>query len=59
MEVESRARTGLERFIDKFPYWSKNIQVQKEPEYLGVGAPMVDPTRLTNLKYIKGLDLNT
>ena len=43
---QNRARTGLERFMDKFPYWTKNIQVQEEPEYLGVGAMMISPEKL-------------
>ncbi len=43
---QDRARTGLERFTDRFPYWPKNIQVEIEPEYLGVGAMMISPERL-------------
>ena len=40
MEAEPRARTGQERFYQKFPTYPR-----QEDEYLGVGAMMVDPQR--------------
>jgi len=41
--METKYRTGLERFMDKFPYWSKRKELKREDEfeYLGVGAMMV------------------
>lgn len=45
--LEDRAKTGKERFMDKFPDWPYLQKPTKEFEYLGVGAPMVDPTQFT------------
>ncbi len=41
--VQEKYRTGLERFMDKFPYWPRmvKVKIEDEFEYLGVGAPMV------------------
>lgn len=55
MEAELRARTGIERFMDKCrknpDYWpiSKVTRLDDEFEYLGVGAPMVDPTQFQKI----------
>ena len=47
MENKYNVRTGLQRFMDKFPYWPtrKEVKVEEEIEYLGVGAMMVPPIR--------------
>lgn len=50
MDSDDRARTGLERFYDKYPNHPKPVR-EEQYEHLGVGAPMVDPTQI--VKYIK------
>ncbi len=54
MKPEYKSRTGLQRFMDKFPYWQTRRQTKKENEfeYLGVGAMMVPVERLSD----KGID---
>ena len=46
MQAEPRARPGIDRFLDKYPNYIMNVQRQEQPEYLGIGATMFDPTKL-------------
>lgn len=39
-KLEDRARTGIERFYDRYPNYPR------KEEYLGVGAMMVSPNKL-------------
>jgi len=40
---EPRARTGLERFLLKFPFYEVKKQKVENPEYLGIGAMVIVP----------------
>lgn len=40
-KLEDRAKTGIERFYDRYPNYPR-----KEEEILGVGAMMVSPYKL-------------
>lgn len=54
MKNKYNVRTGLQRFMDKFPYWPRTnrVEVQDQFEYLGVGSMMITPIRLSE----KGID---
>ena len=41
--MEPKYRNGLERFYDRYPNYPK---IQEE--YLGIGAMMIDPRRLSD-----------
>ena len=41
--IHHTSKTGLERFLDKFPNWNKN---KEEPNELGIGAIIKVPDEL-------------